>query len=766
VPEETTKEPSEPREAPNAGRVELEKPNSPDLSHPVEKDYQDDDVIVREAKQRFQRCQSWESVPRSRWIDDVKFAEGDSFNQYQWPNQIRRQRDVDERPCLTVNKVRQHNLKIINENKKNKPSIKLRATGGGATADSARVYNSIVRHIEYTSKAYMAYDTASSFQVKGGIGYIRIRTDYEELDSFDQVPTIERVPDPLLIYLDPDYEQPDATDARFAFVFDDMEDELFKRKYPEHEDAMTGATLDIAYGWRRDNGIRIAEYFRKVEVPDILYAIPGPQGPITFYKSELNSAPELVERIEALDGVRKRETTRNTIEWYLIVGNSIVERGEWVGKYIPIIPVVGEVTIIEGQLDRKGHTRALRDPQRMYNYMTSVAVEYSSLQSKSPYVAPAEAIEGLEEYWAHANTKNFSVLPYNGLDDQGNTIAPPERQQPPVSMPAALEGMKTASGEMMMASGQFESDFGQQGNERSAEAINERTAESSTSTYHFVDHLAQAIRGVGLHIIDLVPKLYDTERVMNIVAEDGVSYEVMMNPGMQQSMQVNDQINANAAQQILFNPNIGKYDVQTDVGPDWGTKRRETFHALSLILTQAPQLTQIIGDLLLQSSDFDLAEEAASRMRRMVPAQALGEGPSQAEQQLQQQVQNLGALLNQTMDDLAKEKIKVKGKDALRQVDAYKALTDRITALSKAAADAGRAIDPNEIGVLVDQVASEALETDLTDVIDATDPTLEAAAQSGSPQLGFDLPPVPGAKKAGDGSWYVANGAGQFARVE
>ncbi|MES2367748.1 MAG: portal protein, partial [Pseudomonadota bacterium] len=150
-----------------------------------------DEKIVKEAMRRFAVCATVENDCRIRFIEDIKFANGDADNLYQWDQTTRDARGygtIDERPCLTINKVRQHNLNIINDAKQNKPSVKVKPVGNGATFEAAQVYEGICRHIEYISNAQAAYDTATTFQVQGGIGWIRVTTDYPDYNdqSFDQ----------------------------------------------------------------------------------------------------------------------------------------------------------------------------------------------------------------------------------------------------------------------------------------------------------------------------------------------------------------------------------------------------------------------------------------------------------------------------------------------------------------------------------------------------------------------------------------------------
>lgn len=142
-----------------------------------------DELIVQEAKKRFKRCQQWEAECRALFVEDLKFAEGDSDNNWQWPSTLYSARLSDTSPCLTINKTRQHNLQIINDAKQNKPGVNVRPNGAGSSFKAAQVFEGIVRHIEYQSGAEHAYDTATEFQVKAGIGYWRVVTEYVTLQT-------------------------------------------------------------------------------------------------------------------------------------------------------------------------------------------------------------------------------------------------------------------------------------------------------------------------------------------------------------------------------------------------------------------------------------------------------------------------------------------------------------------------------------------------------------------------------------------------------
>lgn len=706
----------------------------------------EDAKILTEAKDRFARCQNWESMARSLWLQDLKFANADADNGYQWPNAVRKNRDVDERPCLTINKVRQHNLQIINNAKQNKPGVTIRPVGNGATYESAQVLEDVVRHIEYISNAQSAYDLATTFQVNAGIGYIRVATDYSGDKSFDQEIYIRRVTDPLNVYMDPEAKEADKSDMGFCFVYDDMSRKEFEKQYPEYKDLAGTASLDGSNAWLGPDMVRVCEYFRKTTHDRKLVVLPD--GTIVNTKG---LAKELLAKVIDEPGTKWRTVEQTQVEWFLIVGDKIAEDKIWPGKYIPIVPVIGEETVIEGQMDRKGHTRAMKDAQRMYNYWSSSAVEHVALQGKTPWLATAESIEEYESMWNTANKVNHSVLIYNGRSDDGNPIPPPSRPAPPVMASAYIQGMQIAQEEIMSVSGQYQSQMGAPSNERSGKAINERQRQSDTSTYHYVDNLALAIRLVGKIILDLIPHIYDTQRIMSIMAESGESYDVEIDPSAKAALMQEYLHNGEVVKRVL-NPNVGKYDVEADVGPAYGTRRQEAFNALTLILTQAPQLTSIIGDILLKNGDFPMADEAAQRLKRMVPPQALGTGPNQTEQQMMQQIQQLKELLDKTMNELALSKLKLTGKAQGEVTDVYKSETERLKILL----DSGQ-MGSMELQALVRQLVTETLQMNMAPVAQASEPTLAAASGAGE-QLSMDLdnrPPVPGARRGANGAWYA-----------
>src|SRR5450631_1743836 len=651
----------------------------------------EDEKIVQEAKDEFKLDMDWESDFRRNYILDVKFANGDSVNGWQWPDDLRKDREKNKRPALTINKTGQYVKLITNNARQNKPSINIKPMGQEASYEAAQIYEGLMRHIEYISSAQSIYDEATESQVEGGIGYWRVIQKYTDDDSFDQELLIAPVRDALSIILDRNIKQKDGSDARHGFVFDDLPRKEFERQYPNidiEEVYGRGTGLNEDDDWYNDDTIRIAEYYRILEKKDELIHMEDEQGETAEFKR--SSIPEKYRKKfeDAGENIKTREITNKQLEWYKIAGSKIIDRRKLKGKYIPLIRVVGVERVIQGNLERKGHVRQLMDAQRMYNYNTSAQVESAAMATKTKWIVPSDAISGNEVAWNNMNRDNAAYLTYKHKDEDGAEMPAPQRIDPANSTPAYLDRMKIAAAEMEMVSGQ---QAGQQQNpaiERTPAAIDARERHGETATYHFIDNLAIAIRQTGRVILDLIPHIYDTERVIQILGEDGSQTRVTVSPDSKEAYQVQQE--RDDITHVLFNPKVGKYEVESDVGPAYASQRQEAWNAFVQITTGSPELINEIGDLMFQSADFPLADKIAERIKRKIRAITpwlLDDQPGPVIDQLNKQIQSQSQQIAELLQKLSEKQIALKGKDEKRDIEASRAETDRLNTVGKVIKD-------------------------------------------------------------------------------
>lgn len=680
-----------------------------------------DEGIIREASERWQSCKNWQGTQDERIREDIKFANGDSRNAWQWPSTIYQQRtgEGNDLPCLTINNTRVHNDLIINALSKNGYGIKVRPTGGKASYESSQVMQSIIRRIEYISKASAAYRKVAEQQVDGGVGYILIETAYVSERSFDQDIYLKASRDPTGVYLDPWITEPDGSDANFGYVFERMPRKEFNRKYPAYKDKIGASALDTAFAdWISDKEIMLVKYYRKKAKPDTLVSYKAEDGTeVEKLASELrtDSGSEIYKALMAdikegrLDG-KTRKVTNNEVEWFLIAGDVIVKRGAWAGKYIPICRCVGRELVIDGTLDLKGHTRPMIDAQRMENYNASMAVQDVAIQTRSPWLAPARAIEG-QEGWKTANVENQAVLLWNDIDDEAvgelQKVAAPTRIDRPAPSPAYQAGMESAERQMMMISGQFQAQMGENDTQSAAsgKAINERQEQGDTATYHFVEHRSDMLRFIGVQLLDLIPKIYDTERTLHILDDDGEKRWIKINPNQEEVIkELEHQAEDEEAIKLAFNPSIGEYECVSDPGPDFATRRQEGWNAMSTILQQNMQLAGVIGDQLFKYGDFPGAEAIAERLQKEIKATKPYLFDDKAEPQtqaLQEQMKRLVAINADLIQKLAEARLEAKGRAADKSVDTYEAQSKRLTAETNAIVDLKSINDVGDLEALI-----------------------------------------------------------------
>jgi hypothetical protein len=661
------------------------------------------DDVVKEAVERWRACKDFQGTEDERAREDIKFANGDARNAWQWDKGVYDDRTggESELPCLTINNTRTHNDIIINQMSKNGFGAKVRPVGGKASYKSAQVMQSLIDRVMYISKGSAQRRKVCEQQIDGGIGYMLIETAYVSNKSRDQDIFIKASRDPTGVYLDPWIREPDGSDANFGFIFERLPRKEFNRKYPEWKGKVGTAPLDSEFvDWLNDKEIVLVKYYRKSQKPDtfVWYEIDNGdnQEPTSFegLASEIKDDAgkeiykALVEdiKLEKIQG-GTRKVFNDKVEWFLIAGDQVIDKGKWAGKYIPICRCVGRELVIDGTLDRKGHTRPLINAQQMLNYNASMAVYIVGLQPLSPYMAPARSIEGQEQYKT-MNINGYPVILYNDIDDEAppelQKVDAPVRQETPKPSMAHEQGMQTAERQMMLISGQWQSETGQRTSQmpESGVAIDARKEQGDVATYHFTEHMADMDRFLGVQLLDLFPKIYDTRRTLQIEGDDGERSWILIDPNQDEVVrEIQKEKEDEEAASIALNPNVGDYECISDPGPSFASQRQEAWNAMVQILEKNMELTAVIGDLAFKNGDFAGAQEISERMQKEIKATKPYLFDDNAEPQLkamQQQIQKLTVLNGDLVTKLADEKLKVRGRDEKRDIDAFKADTERM----------------------------------------------------------------------------------------
>jgi len=651
-----------------------------------------DSDVLSTARDRLSMAISAYSESREDELDDLRFYAGSPDNQWQWPADVLATRGavqgqtINARPCLTINKLPQHVHQITNDQRQNRPSVKVIPVNDDADIEVAEIFNGMIRHIEYISDADVAYDTACENQVAYGEGYIRILTEYCDDNTFDQDIKIARVRNSFSVYMDPLIQDPCGSDAKWCFITEDLSQEEYHRLFPNASPLSTLETLGVGdqnlSQWLNTDTIRIAEYFYIEYDKQTLNLYPGN---VTAFEG----TPEDKELRQVYGKPKKsRQADRKKIKWCKINGYEILEEQEWAGSCIPVVRVIGNEYEVEGRIYISGLVRNAKDAQRMYNYWTSQEAEMLALAPKAPFIGYGGQFEGYETQWKTANTQNWPYLEVNPdvTDGQGAVLPLPQRALPPMAQTGLIQAKMGASEDIKSATGQYNASLGQQSNERSGRAILARQREGDVGTYHYQDNLARAVRHIGRQCVDLIPKIYDTQRIVRIIGLDGETKMVKIDPTQPEAVR-KIQNQEGIVIDKIYNPSVGKYDVVVATGPGYATKRQEALEAMAQLLQGNPQLWAVAGDLFVKNMDWPGAAEMAKRFAKTIDPKLMQEADDNpALQAAQQQMQAMAAeldQLHQMLQNVGKsmEAQDMERKDFEAQIKAYQAETQRISAV-------------------------------------------------------------------------------------
>lgn len=646
-----------------------------------------DDRISRLLKS-FKACQDYYDKDYEIGREDNRFLQVDS-----WDPNVKKLRLSRGQPCLKIPRLHPFVHQVENEIRQSRPAIKVSPVDDQADKATARVIQGIVRNIEVVSGADNVYDTASSNAIRVGYGWIRVNTRYADERSFDQEIEIIAVDDAFSVYIDPDHKKKDASDANYGIIFEDVPREQFAADYPKADQVSFkdhGQT-----GWCTDDKIRIAEYFHKDFEKTTIYRLPGyPDGkaPQVMTAKEAERAGIDVSQVPKED---QRETRIPTIKWCKCTAAEELEETTWPGKYIPLVPVYGDMFWLDGKRSSRSLIHHAKDSQRYLEYMRSASAEVIALQPKAPFIGPVGSFDTYRDAWTKANTENKAFLEYDpvfSVDEETSQkvlLPGPQRQPTPTGSMALFQEGMVASDDIKAAIGMFNSSMGEEGNEKSGRAILARQQQGNNATFHFMDNLATAIRHVGRIIVDLIPYIITGPQVQRIIGEDGSEENVQVNQAFQ---------DPKTGEEVLYDLNTGKYDVTVSVGPAFATKRIETVNALLDLIQAVPAMAPAAAEIIAKNLDVAEADTLAQRMKAMMPPEMQGDDPNAAKlaqadnviKTLTQQIEQMDKALN---DKSATEQLDREVKLGELEIKRDEVKIKKVQAITGAAATHGQRID-------------------------------------------------------------------------
>jgi hypothetical protein len=674
------------------GRLMAYEADKSDEDNDSKSERSDWEKVHEEAMEEYERDFERERSNIEDAYEDLRFRRGRLSDQ--WDAQALEARKG--RPCHVVNKLPQFIRQVTGDMRQSRPGIKVVPVDSGADIKTAEVRGGMIRYVENRSKAKHVYTTGADSQVTCGIGHWAVTTEYAHAGTFNQEIRIVGIEDGVCVLWDADAMLPTKSDADHCFVPNDMSRAKFKKSWPDatadgFDTGIYGLGASGAFNnWNSDDFIRVNQYWKKKPIKRTLALMQD--GSIEDLTETIKDFPK--EQAAAglawmaeKNGARIEERDSYTICRYLITLAEVLEESDWPGMHIPVIPVIGEEVRVGRDVYRHGVVRYARDLQRMENYYASAETEVIALQPKAPWLGTRKQFEKNYDLWETANTENHPFLEYTPDE---RAPGPPQRIQPPVASQAIIEGKQRTSEDMKAVIGIYDASLGAKSNETSGVAIARRDAQGDTGTFVYHDNFALAIERTAEIINELFPKIYDTQRTIQILGDDGKPDIVDIN-----KPQIVDGV-----EKVLHDMTSGSYDVVMERGPSYATKREQAQDAMTEFIRAFPPAAPVMGDLYAKSMDWPHAEEIGERLEELLPPQIKAKlqadkkareaksgqpAPPTPEEQEQQQAEAQQKQMAQQAQQMQFAEIQAKVKEA--EAKAAKAEADA----RKAVADADRA---------------------------------------------------------------------------
>lgn len=587
----------------------------------------------------------------------------DDLNAYvgvgQWDDDDRKAREAEKRPLLEQNQLPKYARQTIGDIREAEPSIKVSPDGGGSDRDTARIYNGLIRQAQKRAAVTKPVITAAESAVICGIGNFRVVTQYLRDNPFHQELGLEAIHNPLAVVWDANAREVTRADAQHVYIREALTRPAFKKKYPgAREDSFSGDEHDqsqATYAWTSKDSITVAEYF-EVGSEKAPYALLQSGAVVRLdrlpdrikHDTDKNVLFDIISQA-AMPILRIKEGDARKVTWKKMTGLEVLEERDWITGDIPVIAVVGEQVHFHDRTVRVSLIRYAKAAQKIYNYGVNAQLEMAMNAPKAPYLLGTSQLpEGKgATLWAEANKGNKPYLPYNDAKNPNRPVREPG-PQPSSALQAIIF---QAAEDLKATTGIYDAALGNRSNETSGIAINARQREAETGTNLFSDNLEASLTHAGRIMVDAIPRIYDSERILRITGDDGSEEEIAVNKRIMEGGVIG----------VINDLTVGRYDLSVNIGPSATTKRQEALQGMERVLSGSPQMLAQFFDLWVENMDFPGAEAFAKRARKLLPP-GLAEVRDEDQTPEQKQAQEAQASAAQEQEQLGKAKVEAEVK--------------------------------------------------------------------------------------------------------
>lgn len=556
-------------------------------------------------------------------------------------------------------------------------TIKVSPSGGDASMDTAKTLDGLIRNIRNISNAERVFAQASRSNVVGGFDAWEVVQDWIDADSFDQDLMIKPIPNAVdSVWFDLGSVMEDRSDAKWGVKLIKLPMAEYKERWPDGKgQSVSDDRSGEAYFNKAEFVVVGQLYYKKKRDIELVRMTDG-----TVYKvdddfekiqdelafpTQANPQGIVIELDD--EGEEKRRTRKSwRVHSRLFDGSDWLEsEEETVFNLIPIIPIYGNFEIFENKSIYFGKLEKLLDQQRVLNYAMSRDIEDGALSPSPSVWMTAQQAEGYD--YSEMNTDHDPIRLYNHVE--GQPFQPTVIGGPQVSQ--GLQATIALTKEMIGASANiFLAQQGNAASRQSGVAGLQQINQGNIGLIKWSKALQVAICHTGKVLIDgAIPRVYDAQRQVRILEEDGTSNIVTINKKIV-DQQTGEIVNLNDL-------SIGEYDVVCDVGPAFNSQQKETVQAFIDLAQIDPTIIQTGKDIMLKNLGLPGMSLMAERARtELFNAEVIPEAQWTDEEK--QQVQQAQAQAQQQPPQEDPNLIVARAQEGLAQAELQKAANTQV----------------------------------------------------------------------------------------
>lgn len=624
---------------------------------------------------------------------------------------------------------------LLGEQQQNTPQIEV-VPLSDCDEETAQIRQVIVKDTMLSTDSKRVYQVAAKQAFVGGFGAFLVDTDYVNQKSFDQSIVYRSFKDSTRCYWDIGAEHPNKIDGMRCGYISRMTRQKFRSIYGKEIEekikkdvgALSQSQEEIAlstenqssenpFTWADDNGITLLNDFVRKMTRDTLYRLSN--GKIVNQK-ELDAMiessraqhmmPEMMETMEEIPGgpieveeeftseedfmtiydegepVRIEDSKNvkiSKIIHRLIAGEYILEETEFPADDLPLIYVdQNSYYDKNGKQICRPFLMDCIDAQRYVNYLGTHSAYLLKISRWDQWIGSKKNVQSLDtqQHW-----KDPTVIKGMLTYDESPSGAKPEQVRPPELSPSLMQQYQRAIEDMYTSSGLYPTRLGQQGNEVSGAAIDARTRQGSYPTYVAFNSINMAITAGGTIVNQMIPRVYDTQRIMNLMTPDRGRQNITINQQMDEY-----------GEKVKNDVKKGEFQVILQAGPSYEGQKAEALESLQIALKNNPSIFNLVADLFAENLPLVNTIEIRNRFKTLVPpeiqeAGKTGQMPQQAHQpnaqdqaamidaqvkqqkmQLEQQKLELQIQEQQSKNELAMKELEMKRFELLTQMEEQK----------------------------------------------------------------------------------------------